>query len=92
MPVALGVSDGATYFSSVTITFRRGTAVLDGEPIASGHTVYKSGAHSLTLTAGGKTRTIAFTMDTAALGYTYKEYDGYAAITFSRGTDRKSVV
>ena len=85
-PVALGVSDGATYFSSVTITFRRGTAVLDGEPIASGHTVYKSGAHSLTLTAGGKTRTIAFTMDTAALGYTYKEYDGYAAITFSRGT------
>ena len=85
-PVALGVSDGATYFSSVTIIFRRGTAELDGEPIFSGHTVYKSGAHTLTMTAGGKTRTVTFTMDTAALGYTYKEYDGYAAIEFSRRT------
>ena len=85
-PIALGVSDGGMYFESVRITFFRGTATLDGERISSGHTVYKSGEHTLIISEAGIERTVSFTVDTAKLEYEYTEYDTYAVITFSRGT------
>ena len=71
------------YFESVRITFFRGTATLDGERISSGHTVYKSGEHTLIISEAGIERTVSFTVDTAKLEYEYTEYDTYAVITFS---------
>ncbi|KIL35590.1 hypothetical protein SD71_12630 [Cohnella kolymensis] len=60
-PVVTGVTDGATYSTSKTITFNEGTAELDGQPFTSGSTVNASGQHTLVATdAAGNSTTVTF--------------------------------
>lgn len=62
-PEVSGVEDGGGYLGSVTITFNEGTALLDGQPFASGGTVTELGDHILTVTDNGEnTVTIEFTI------------------------------
>lgn len=60
----MGVTDGATYESNVTITFNEGTATLNGEPFANGDTVASDGEYTLVITDTGKDiRTVNFTIN-----------------------------
>lgn len=55
--VVTGVEDGKVYPSEVTISFNKGTATLDGNPITNPYTVTESGSHKLVVEdeAGNKT-------------------------------------
>jgi len=49
-PEVSGVTDGATYNTSVTITFNKGEATLNGASFSSGSVVSEEGSYTLTVT------------------------------------------
>ncbi|MFL0246865.1 S8 family serine peptidase [Candidatus Clostridium stratigraminis] len=62
-PVVTGVSDGCGYLGSVTITFDKGTALLDGVSFNNGDTVSEVGEHDLIVTDDdGNTTKVTFTI------------------------------
>jgi Zn-dependent metalloprotease len=50
LPVISGVTDGATYENSVTVTFDKGTATLNGASFSSGSIVSEDGSYVLIVT------------------------------------------
>ncbi|WP_400193054.1 Ig-like domain-containing protein [Hymenobacter sp. B81] len=66
-PVVTGVTGGATYNSSRTISFNEGTATLNGSAFASGGSVSGTGSYTLVVTdAAGNVTTVGFSIDTTA--------------------------
>jgi Leucine-rich repeat (LRR) protein len=57
-PTVYGVSDGMGYIAPVTITFDKGTALLDGEAFESGGTVGEPGEHVLVVSDGESPETV----------------------------------
>jgi len=86
MPLVSGVINGGVYHKNTTITFNRGTAILDGKPFFSGNAVIISGSHTLTVTDKGKNHTVSFITDNIPLKYSYRVNANNAAISFERGT------
>ena len=67
-PVVSGVVNGQTYTAAVAPSFNEGTALLDGQPFASGSTVSTNGVHNLVVTdAAGNTVTVQFTLNLVAV-------------------------
>ena len=65
LPLVSGVEDGGIYDRPVRIRMSgRGEATLDGEPIGTEAAVFANGAHTLTVSNGGESRTIHFTLAT----------------------------
>ncbi|WP_334072375.1 MULTISPECIES: tail fiber protein [Paenibacillus] len=62
-PMVTGVTEGGVYNTAVTVSFDEGTALLNGEPFASGGTVTAEGVYKLEVTdsAGNKT-TVNFSL------------------------------
>ncbi len=66
-PSVSGVVDGGKYNQSVTISYNKGTATLDGSSFNSGNSVSAEGSHTLIATnAAGVSTTINFTIDSTA--------------------------
>ncbi len=85
-PIITGVVNNGRYNNSVRIGFNRGTAILDGEPIEDGETVFSNGTHLLEVTDGDFSRTIVFRLNYDPLDYKFKEFAGFSYFEFSRGT------
>ncbi|WP_340398387.1 S-layer homology domain-containing protein [Paenibacillus sp. FSL H8-0079] len=69
-PIVTGVTDGASYNSSRTITFNEGTATLNGQNFISGSPVDVEGSYVLVVTdAAGNSITLAFTIIKYSVGY-----------------------
>jgi uncharacterized protein YjdB/Leucine-rich repeat (LRR) protein len=62
-PVVTGVSDGYSYIHQVTISFDKGTALLDGNEFTNGSTVTALGDHTIVVTDDkGSSTTVSFTI------------------------------
>ena len=62
-PTLTGVTDGTTYFTSVTPTTANGTATLNGQPYNSGTAITQNGTYTLTVTNDQNTSTsVTFTL------------------------------
>ncbi|UZN01355.1 InlB B-repeat-containing protein (plasmid) [Lysinibacillus sp. MHQ-1] len=79
-PIVNGVTNGANYNTSRTITFNEGTATLNGSQFASGTSVNVDGSYVLVVTdAAGNSITIIFSINKIApIKYTVR-YDGNGA-------------
>jgi hypothetical protein len=63
-PVITGVQNYGAYKEAVTIIFDKGTAVLNDQPISSGHVVEKEGDYQLVVTdAFGVEQVVSFVID-----------------------------
>ncbi len=85
-PIITGVSNGITYSNSIKIGFNRGTALLNGESIRDGESVFDNGAHTLTVTDGKNKTTIRFKLNYDPLDYEFREFSTYCYFKFERGT------
>nr|WP_106782733.1 cadherin repeat domain-containing protein [Lysinibacillus timonensis] len=90
-PVVIGVENGRSYNSSVTITFNDGTATLNDSPFTSGTNVSDESIYKLVVTdAVGNTTTVEFTIDKTAPVVTGVHAGAYynkaVTITFNEGT------
>ncbi|MEH7505846.1 L,D-transpeptidase family protein [Neobacillus drentensis] len=66
-PVVSGVSNNSIYNRDVTITFKEGTATLDGKAVKTGTVVNTDGKHTVVVKdAIGNKRTVMFTIDKTA--------------------------
>ena len=62
-PIITGVTDGETYFTSVTPTTANGTATLNGQPYNSGTAITQNGTYTLIVTNDQNTSTsVTFTL------------------------------
>ncbi len=86
MPLVSGVTNGGVYHKNVSVTFNRGTAILDEQPFYSGDSVITSGSHTLTVKDGANELVFSFITDNIPLKYEYKEGSSSASISFTRGT------
>ena len=86
LPQITGVRNGMTYIGKVTIGFNRGTAMLDGEELSDGETVYGIGKHRLTVSDVSGSRTIEFRISYIPASYKLEEKNGLPVITYSGGT------
>ncbi|MEH7374693.1 L,D-transpeptidase family protein [Neobacillus drentensis] len=90
-PVVSGVNNNAIYNKDVTITFKEGTATLDGKTVKTGTVVTAAGKHTVEIKdAIGNVRTVVFTIDKTApvvSGVSNEgNYDQDVTITFNEGT------
>ncbi len=86
LPIITGVSNGITYSNSVKIGFNRGTALLNGESIKDGESVFDNGAHTLTVADGSNKTTLRFKLNYDPLNYEFREFSTYCYFKFDRGT------
>ncbi len=71
-----GVREGGVYNRPVSIAFNEGTALLDGQPFASGGTVDAEGEHNLQVTdPAGRIRSLSFSIDRTPPVITIADYD-----------------
>jgi hypothetical protein len=90
-PVVTGVVDGEAYNTNVTISYDDGTALLEGQPFASGGEVSGEGSHTLVVTdAAGNSATVSFEIDKTAPIVTGVAdgglYNEDQAVSFNEGT------
>ena len=62
-PIVTGVTEGAIYNTSKTITFNEGTATLNGGAFTSGSQAVAEGEHTLIVSDAGNSTTVHFTID-----------------------------
>ncbi|WP_179088323.1 S-layer homology domain-containing protein [Paenibacillus odorifer] len=91
VPIISGVTDGSIYNTNQSITFNEGTATLNGDPFASGATIFAEGDYTLVVTdEAGNVTTANFTIDRTAptvTGVVYGvSYNTDRTITFNEGT------
>ncbi|WP_340397605.1 S-layer homology domain-containing protein [Paenibacillus sp. FSL E2-0202] len=91
VPIISGVTDGSIYNTNQSITFNEGTATLNGDPFASGATVFAEGDYTLVVTdEAGNVTTANFIIDRTAptvTGVVYGvSYNTDRTITFNEGT------
>jgi hypothetical protein len=89
-PIISGVTDGSIYNTNQSITFNEGTATLNGDPFASGATVFAEGDYTLVVTdEAGNVTTANFTIDKTAPNVSGvadgKSYNTDRTITFNEG-------
>lgn len=76
-PIVLGVEDGGVYKTPRTITFDRGTGLINGKPFNSGDTVSADGDYRLEVTDSyGKTTVVSFIIDSAPISISGVEDGG----------------
>ncbi|MHB8961834.1 MAG: S8 family serine peptidase [Saccharofermentanales bacterium] len=90
-PVVIGAMDGGTYTSARTITFNKGTAVINGIPFSSGSEIPDTGNYTLVVSdSDGHSTTIHFSIDSDPLTVGGVQEGGVyrsdRVITFDRGT------
>jgi hypothetical protein len=90
-PEVTGVTEGGLYKTDKTITFIEGTAMLDGNPFASGSSVNTEGSHTIIVTdEAGNSITINFSIDKTApvvTGVTNDtSYNTDLTVSFNEGT------
>lgn len=90
-PVVGGVKNNGYYNSARTVTFNKGTATLNGQPIRNGARVSSPGAYTLVVTdQAGNTTTVLFTIDnTPPVVSGVKNsgsYNSDCTVTFDEGT------
>jgi len=90
-PIVNGVTNGASFNTSRTITFDEGTAILNGSPFTSGTTVNAEGSYVLVVTDGAGNGTyVTFTIDKTVPIVSGveegKSYNTSRTITFNEGT------
>ncbi|WP_175623623.1 S-layer homology domain-containing protein [Paenibacillus odorifer] len=91
VPIISGVTDGSIYNTNQSITFNEGTATLNGDPFASGATIFAEGDYTLVVTdEAGNVTTANFIIDRTAptvTGVVYGvSYNTDRTITFNEGT------
>ncbi|GEM_PF-3795191 len=92
VPIISGVTDGSIYNTNQSITFNEGTATLNGDPFASGATVFAEGDYTLVVTdEAGNVTMISFTIDRTnpiitGLTVGISNYTSPLTIGFNEGT------
>ncbi|OMD92070.1 hypothetical protein BSK67_19510 [Paenibacillus odorifer] len=92
VPIISGVTDGSIYNTNQSITFNEGTATLNGDPFASGATVFAEGDYTLVVTdEAGNVTTANFTIDRTnpiitGLTVGISNYTSPLTIGFNEGT------
>ncbi|MCM3115342.1 L,D-transpeptidase family protein [Neobacillus sp. MER 74] len=89
-PVVSGVNHNAIYNKDVTLTFKEGTATLNGKAVKTGYVVKTAGKYTLVLKdAVGNKRTVVFIIDKTTPVVTGVEnnvtYDKNVTISFNEG-------
>ncbi|HZG79968.1 MAG TPA: Ig-like domain-containing protein [Brevibacillus sp.] len=84
-PAVVGVVDGASYNSDVTISFNKGTATLNGVPFANNTTVTAEGTYHLIVTdTAGLVTIVNFTVDKTPPSGSFTINNGAATTSSAR--------